>query len=295
MSKISDLKQLKSPRSLNKGKYTLSTGSFSTSTKFSSKARLSEIFEYMSMEYSLSDLAETLEKETGGKFTQLTFREIIDRIYPDLSINDKIFLIKHLPLSKIGITPYSPLIFLLYLFKYIESIIKEKVLSPSLIFYDIADRLKYSYGTPTIDYFNSLNLKPETEITIDDFYLSLGNKMGLDEISNIILFKSIDYDKDDKIKIEDLILVIDSYRNDNLDEKGIMLDNTAKRNVKLLKNFLEKNLISLDLIYEKADYNYMKYNEIRSFLINEIYNYKRFSNSEDIQINESIVESVLSV
>ena len=295
MSKISDLKQLKSPRSLNKGKYTLSTGSFSTSTKYSSKARLSEIFEYMSMEYSLSDLAETLEKETGGKFTQLTFREIIDRIYPDLSINDKIFLIKHLPLSKIGITPYSPLIFLLYLFKYIESIIKEKVLSPSLIFYDIADRLKYSYGTPTIDYFNSLNLKPETEITIDDFYLSLGNKMGLDEISNIILFKSIDYDKDDKIKIEDLILVIDSYRNDNLDEKGIMLDNTAKRNVKLLKNFLEKNLISLDLIYEKADYNYMKYNEIRSFLVNEIYNYKRFSNSEDIQINESIVESVLSV
>ena len=296
MNRITDLKQLKSNKSYNnKGKNTISTTSMSVSTKLSTKARLSEIFEYMSMEYPLSDLSEIIEKETGGKFTQLTFREIIDRIYPDLSINDKIFLIKHLPLSKIGITPYSPLIFILYLFKYIESIIKEKIISPSLIFYDIAERLKYSYGTTTIDYFKSLNLEPEQEITIDDFYLNLGNKMGLDEISNIILFKSIDYNKDDKIKIEDLILVIDSYRNDNFDEKSFSMDNSAKKNVKLLKNFLEKNFLSLDLIYENVYYNYMTYNDLKSTLINEIYNYKRFTNYNDLQINETIVDNVLSV
>ena len=296
MNRIADLKQLKSNKSYNnKGKNTLSTASISVSTKLSTKVRLSEIFEYMSMEYPLSDLSEFLEKETGGKFTQLTFREIIDRIYPDLSINDKIFLIKHLPLSKIGITPYSPLIFILYLFKYIESIIKEKIISPSLIFYDIAEKLKYSYGTTTIDYFKSFNLDPEKEITIDDFYLNLGNKMGLDEISNIILFKSIDYNKDDKIKIEDLILVIDSYRNDNLDEKSFSMDNSAKKNVKLLKNFLEKNFLSLDLIYENVYYNYMTFNELKSFLVNEIYNYKRFTNYNDPQINETIVDNVLSV
>ena len=69
----------------NKGKNTISTTSMSVSTKLSTKARLSEIFEYMSMEYPLSDLSEIIEKETGGKFTQLTFREIIERIYPDLS------------------------------------------------------------------------------------------------------------------------------------------------------------------------------------------------------------------
>ena len=297
MNRISDLKQLKSNKSYNnnKGKNTLSTASISVSTKLSTKVRLSEIFEYMSMEYPLSDLSEILEKETGGKFTQLTFREIIDRIYPNLSINDKIFLIKHLPLSKIGITPYSPLIFILYLFKYIESIIKEKIISPSLIFYDIAEKLKYSYGTTTIDYFKSFNLVPEKEITIDDFYLNIGNKMGLDEISNIILFKSIDYNKDDKIKIEDLILVIDSYRNDNLDEKAFSMDNSAKKNVKLLKNFLEKNFLNLDLIYENVYYNYMTFNELKSFLVNEIYNYKRFTNYNDPQINETIVDNVLSV
>ena len=285
-----DLKQIKA----NKTKSTLSTISFA-STKLSSKVRLSEIFEYMSLEYPLSDLAETIEKETDGKFIQLTCREIIDRIYPNLSINDKIFLIKHLPLSKIGITPYSPLIFILYLFKYIESIIKEKIISPSLIFYDIAEKLKYKYNMSTIEFFHSLNLEPEKEITIDDFYLYLGNKIVSDKISEIVLFKSIDYDKDDKIKIEDLILVIDSYRNDNLEDKNLALDNTAKKNVILLKNFMEKNVICLDLIYENAEYNYMRFNDLKSFLVNEIYNYKRFANIEDIQINESIVDNVLSV
>ena len=285
-----DLKQIKA----NRTKSTLSTVSFS-STKMSSKVRLSEILEYMSLEYPLSDLAELLEKETDGKFTQLTFREIIDRVYPDLSISDKIFLIKHLPLSKIGITPYSPLIFLLYLFKYIESIIKIKIISPSLIFYDIAEKLKYKYNMSTIEFFHSLNLEPEKEITIDDFYLYLGSKIISDKISEIVLFKSIDYDKDDKIKIEDLILVIDSYRNDNLDDKDLAMDNTAKKNVLLLKNFMEKNMICLDLIYEKADYNYMKFNDLKSILVNEIYNYKRFANIEDTQINESIVDNVLSV
>ena len=291
MNHLSDLKNIKQ----NRVKTTISTVSFSASTKLSSKARLSEIFEYMSIQYPLSDLAETLEKETGGKFTQLTFREIIDRIYPDLSINDKIFLIKHLPLSKIGITPYSPIIFILYLFKYIESITKEKIISPSLIFYDIAERLKYRYDTSTLDFFHSLNLEPEKEINIEDFYLYLGNKIGLDEISEIVLFKSLDYDKDDKIKIEDLILVIDSYRNDNLEDKTFSMDNTAKKNAFLLKNFLEKNMISLDLIYENADYNYMRYIDIKNFLINEIYKYKRLRNVEDIEINESIVDGVLSV
>ena len=291
MNGIKDLRHIKS----NRAKSTISTNSFSASTKLSSKVRLSEIFEYMSEEYLLSDLAEILEKETGGKFTQLTFREIIDRIYPDLSTNDKIFLIKHLPLSKIGITPYSPLIFILYLFKFIESITKERIISPSLIFYDIAERLKYRYEMSTLDYFHSLSLEPENEITIDDFYLQLGNKLGLDEISEIVVFKSIDYDKDNKIKIKDLILVIDSYRNDNLEEKTFSFDNTAKKNAILLKNFLEKNLISIDLIYENADYNYLRYNDIKSILVNEIYNYKRFTNKEDIQINESIVDKVLSV
>ena len=67
-----------------------------------------------------------------------------------------------------------------------------------------------------------------------------------------------------------------------------------QNDVNLFKIFLEENFITLDLIYENAEYNYMKYIDIRSFLINEIYNYKRFTGKEDININESIIDNVLN-
>ena len=295
MNKTRNIKQVKfNSLPIGRAKNTLSTLSVSNTTKLSSKIHLSEIFAFMDNEYPLSDLAELIEKETGGKFTQLTFREILDKIYPDLTISDKIFLIKHIPLSKVGITPYSPLMFLLYLFQYIQSITKEKIFSPSLIFYSLADKLQYSHGMTTIDFFESLELKPEMEISKEEFYLNYGKKFGLDELENIILFKSVDYNKDGKIKIEDLILVIDSYRNDNLNDKYLTGDISMQNDVNLFKIFLEENFITLDLIYENAEYNYMRYIDIRSFLINEIYNYKRYTGKEDININESIIDNVLN-
>ena len=51
----------------------------------------------------------------------------------------------------------------------------------------------------------------------------------------------------------------------------------------------------MDLIYENAEYNYIRYIDIRSFLVNEVYNYKRFTGKEDININESIIDNVLNV
>ena len=101
------MKQVKfksnSNMSNSKAKSNMSTISISNSTKLTSKNHLTEILDYMDNEYPLSDLAELIEKETGGKFTQLTFREILEKVYPDLIINDKIFLINHIPLSKVGI------------------------------------------------------------------------------------------------------------------------------------------------------------------------------------------------
>ena len=296
MNRLRNIKQMKLINNFpsGKAKSTYSTMSLSNSTKFSSKFHLQELFEYMDSTYSLSDFAELLEKETGGKFTQLTLRETIDKIYPDISISDKIFLIKHIPLSKVGITPYSPLIFLLYLFKFIQGVIKEKIFSPSLMFYSLADKMQFSHEMTTIDFFETLGLKPEMEIKMEEFYLNYGKKLGLDELENIILFKSIDYDNDGKIKIEDLILVIDSYRNDNLNDKYLTGDISMQNDVNLLKIFLEKNFITLDLIYEKAEYNYMKFADIKSYLINEIYNYKRFAGKEDKNINETIIDNVLT-
>ena len=298
MSKIKDMKQVKfksnSNMSNSKAKSNMSTISISNSTKLTSKNHLTEILDYMDNEYPLSDLAELIEKETGGKFTQLTFREILEKVYPDLIINDKIFLINHIPLSKVGITPYSPLISLLYLFKYIQSVTKEKIYSPSLILYSLANKMQFTHTMTTIDYFHSIGLEPEMKISAEEFYLNYGKRLSLDEMESIILFKSIDYNNDGKIEIKDLILVIDSYRSDNLNDKYISGDASKQNDVTLLKIFLEKNFITLDLIYETAEYNYMYYDDLKSFLINELYTYRRFIGKEDRKINESIIENVLS-
>ena len=298
MNNIKDMKQIKFKSNSNmpnsKTKSNMSSISISNSTKFTSNNHLREIFDNMDNEYPLSDFAELIEKETGGKFTELTFRELLDKVYPDLTINDKIFLIKHIPLSKVGITPYSPLISLLYLFKYIESVTKEKIYSPSLILYSLANKMQFTHSMTTIDYFHSIGLEPEMKISDEEFYLNYGKKLSLDEMESIILFKSIDYNNDGKIEMNDLILVIDSYRSDNLNDKYISGDASKQNDVNLFKIFLEKNFITLDLIYETAEYNYMYYDDLKSFLINELYTYRRFIGKEDRKINESIIENVLS-
>ena len=298
MNSIKDIKstkfRLNSNLTQSKAKSNMSTISVSNSTKYSSKIHLAEILDIMDSEYPLSDLAEYIEKETGGKFTQLTLREILDKLYPDLVISDKMFLIKHIPLSKVGITPYSPLISLLYLFKFFQSITKEKIYSPSLIFYYLAHKMQFSHSMTTIDYFHSIGLGPEMKITTEEFYLNYGKRLGLDDVESIILFKGIDYNNDRKILTKDLILVIDSYRSDNLNDKYISGDTSKRNDVNLLKIFLEKNFITLDLIFENSEYNYMDYSDIRSFLINELYIYRRFIGEEDRKINETIIENVLS-
>ena len=92
----------------------------------------------------------------------------------------------------------------------------------------------------SIDFFESLGLKPEMEINTEKFYLNYGKKLGLDEMENGILFKSVYYNNEGKIKIEDLILVIDSYRNDNLNDKYLSGDISMQNDVNLFKVFLEK-------------------------------------------------------
>ena len=154
--------------------------------------------------------------------------------------------------------------------------------------------MQFTHSMTTIDYFHSIGLEPEMKISAEEFYLNYGKRLSLDEMESIILFKSIDYNNDGKIEIKDLILVIDSYRSDNLNDKYISGDVSKQNDVTLLKIFLEKNFITLDLIYETAEYNYMYYDDLKSFLINELYTYRRFIGKEDRKINESIIENVLS-
>ena len=255
------------------------------------KENLNNILKNMNNEYPLSQLCEYVEKETGGKFSFLTFREIIDNLYPDIQREDKIYLLKYISLSSLGINEKSPLISLLSLFSFFEKILNEKILSPSLIFYKVGEIIEKKYNLSTLELIYKFNLTLETEVNDIEFYTSFSQKLLLDEMTSIVLFNGIDYKKKRKIKIEDLVLVIDSYRDNYLEENKI--DDDSIKKAQILKMFMDKNFITIDQLFEGSEYNYLYYDELKSRIMKEI---KLAQNNftENEPINESIVDNVLT-
>ena len=255
------------------------------------KQNLYNILNNMNNEYPLSQLCEYVEKETGGKFSFLTFREIIDNLYPDIQRSDKIYLLKYMSLNSLGVTENNPLISLLSLFSFFEKILNDKILSPSLIFYKVGEIIQTKYNLSTLELIYKLNLTLESEVNEFEFYTFFSQKLLLDEITSIVLFNGVDYKKRKKIKIEDLVLVIDSYRDNFLEENKI--DDDSKIKAQILKMFMDKNFITIDQLFEGAEYNYLKYDELKSRIMKEI-RLAQNNFSENEPINESIVDNVLT-
>ena len=272
---------------MSKSRKTNSSVSFS---KEEIKEKLREILLKMNSEYSLSRFCEYIENITGGKFSFLTFREILDKIYPDIQQGDKIYLLKYTSLSSLGISENFLLVSLFKLFSFFEKIIDKRILSPSFIYYKVVDIIEKKFNLSTLELIYKFNLTLETEVTVNDFYTSFSQKLLLDEISSIILFKGIDYKKKGKIRIEDLVLVIDSFRDNSLEENKI--DDDAIKKAQILKIFMDKNLITVDQLFEGAHLNYLKYDDLKSRIMKEIKLSQKNFNEEE-PINESTVDNVL--
>ena len=120
---------------------------------------LNTIINLMSLEFSLSDLAELIESETGGLFTFKQLYDIINKQYKKLTKKDKKDLIKYLPLSLLNINLENPYIELLSLFNYFSELLGTKINSPSLILYEISKRLKEDYKKSTVEFFVSNNIE----------------------------------------------------------------------------------------------------------------------------------------
>ena len=254
------------------------------------RMNLIKILNQMNNDFLLSQLAEFIENETEGNFSFIKLREILDKIYPNINKNDIQYLLKHISLTQLNITENSPLISLVYLFSTFEKIINKRILSPSLIYYKVAEIIEKKLNISTIELIYKLNLTLENELNVNELYISFSQKLFLDEIYNIILFKGIDYKKKGRIKIEDLVLVIDSFRNNLVVENN---EEDKIKKAKILKMFLDKNYITSDELYEGADLNFLKYDELKKRIMNQIY----ISNNNFIvkePINESTIDYVLA-
>ena len=89
------------------------------------------------------------------------------------------------------------------------------IFSTKLLFYNIADHLQYQKKISTIEFVFRQNLTLGQELTINEFYSNIIKPLNLKDIEGITVFKALDVNKRQKIRVEDFVIVIDSYRDDN--------------------------------------------------------------------------------
>ena len=266
----------------------------SLKSKIIIKDKLNQILKKMDSEHPLTEFAEDLEYETKGKFTFLELKEILDQKFPKLLREEKIFLLKYIPLTSIGINQKSPFITLLNLFIYFEKIIEEKIFSPSLILYKTAETLKNKYNTSTLEFIYSIGLYSSSVINLSEFYIKFAPKLNLDDISCMIIFKGLDYKSIGKIKIKDFIMVLDSFRDNSYDNRYIY-PRTMKeeeKNAIILKLFLDKNSINIDKFFGDGETNFMNYSDLKNNIMKEISNNQN-NFKEKEPINEKMLDSIL--
>ena len=152
------------------------------SKKFSQK--LITILNLMSIEFPLNNLSEKIESETGGRFTFKEFYKIVDKYYKQLSKKDKKYLLKYIPLYSLDITIEKPYISLFSIFNYFSNLLNTKIYSPSLILYEISNKIKNIYKKSTLEFFIDNNLQVSSKISLEDLINLFFKKLNINELIN---------------------------------------------------------------------------------------------------------------
>ena len=248
------------------------------------------ILNLMSIEFPLSDLAEKIESETGGIFTFKQLYKIINKYYKKLSKKDKKNLIRYLPLTPLDVSIEKPYITVFSLFSYFSSLLNIKIFSPSLIMYDISNRIKNFYKKSTLEFFISNDYEASGEINLDELYFLFYKQLKIEENIINIFYDMINYENKNKIKIEKIILTIDSFRDDNNSD----LLNEKDKNILFLNVILDKAFINIDKIFQKEKNEYMKYSDLKKIIKKEISKNNKYLNYNEY-INENLLDSIFNL
>ena len=246
------------------------------------------ILNLMAIEFPFHNLVEKIENETGGKFTFKQLIKIINKYFKKLSKQDKKNLIRYIPLSLIGITYEKPYISLFKLFSYFNKVLNTKIYSSSLILYEISNEFQNNYGKSTLEFFITNNYQASGEISLDDLVTLFKTKLRIKELVTTIFFKMIDFKRNNKIKIEDIILTIDSYRDDNFNGEL----NDKDKNILFLSAIIEKNFIKLDKIFENEQNDSMKIEEFKKVIFEKKTENNQYSITKD-ELNENLLDDIL--
>ena len=242
----------------------------------------------MAIEFPFHNLVEKIEYETGGKFTFKQLIKIINKYYKKLSKQDKKNLIRYIPLSMIGITYEKPYISLFKLFGYFDKVLNTKIYSSSLILYEISNEFQNNYGKSTLEFFITNNYHASGEINLNELVDLFKTKLRIKELVTTIFFKMIDIKRNNKAKIEDIILAIDSYRDDYF----IGALNDKDKNILFLTAIFEKNFIKLDKIFKTEQNGSMKIEELKKIILKERTENNQYSITKD-ELDENLLDDIL--
>ena len=203
------------------------------------------------------EFAEIVDKSTGGKFSFTQIKSLLEKIYPVEPENkgngqdnfkgfhkkEKLLLLKTFSLSY---KSTSTLITLNLFFEFIEKLLGFKLCSPLLAFCNIASFIQNVKQVSTLEFIYNLNLSLSEEININTFYSKIGLELNLDDLTGVLIFKSLDILKKGKIRVEDLVFVIDSYRDDSLSSEHSLIK-SMKKDENSHKKILGESGFSLSL------------------------------------------------
>ena len=180
-----------------------------------SESRMKRIFREMeNSEVNIQTFYEQLEKEFGGYCPFSKFKTLLESFYPQIDKSDIIYFLSKVHLNSLGNVNLT------LLFNAIARTLNKEILSLKLIFYNIAHLLGKKMKITTKEFFYKLGYQMQTELNVNDFITKIIPELKLTDYIGITIFKSIDIKNKGIILVQDLVNVIDSYRNDSVFRKS---------------------------------------------------------------------------
>lgn len=103
------------------------------------------------------------------------------------------------------------------LFNSFSKSIRIQLYSPILAFYNISRKIEKNLKFSSLEFIYKNNLNLTQELSINEFFSFIAEPLNLDDTSAKNVFKCLDYSNKKSILVSNFIVVIDSYRQDYID------------------------------------------------------------------------------
>ena len=180
-----------------------------------SESRITKIFRQMeNSDFNVQTFYESLEKEFGQYCPFSKFKSYLEKFYPEIEKTEIIHFLSKVHLNSQGNVNLT------LLFNAIARSLNKEILSLKLVYYNIAYILGKKKKITTKEFFYKLGFQMETELNVNDFIKNVIPELKMSDYVGITIFKSIDTKNRGIIMVQDLVTVIDSYRNDAVFRNG---------------------------------------------------------------------------